>query len=141
MAIPDSVKDETTFIPDAYRTSHNIKGLFALARRLQTLIIMEPGTIPNLTGAGVGIGSYLQELADDITLSNLKDKITVQMEKYLPNKEISSVETKQIRNQEDGRDFIAIFFKLGTAVEGKDTFALTFGSNANGSSVKSDFYF
>ena len=67
MAIPDSVKDETTFIPDAYRTSHNIKGLFALARRLQTLIIMEPGTIPNLIGAGVGIGSYLQELADDIS--------------------------------------------------------------------------
>jgi hypothetical protein len=141
MALEEAWKDEVTFIPDAYRTSHNITGLFALAKRLQTLIIMEPGTIPNLVEAGVGIGTYLQEPADDITVSNLKDRIARQVEKYLPNREISSVDVQQGVNKEDGKNFMAIFFKLGIAVENKDSFALTFGLNSNGNGIKSDFYF
>jgi hypothetical protein len=139
--VVDARKDEVTFIPDAYRSSHNITGLFALARRLQTLIIMEPGTIPNLIDAGVGIGTYLGELADDITLSNLKDSINFQVTKYLPNKEVSDFEIKILDSKEDGKKFLAVFFKLGSVVDGKDSFAITFGKNTPGGGVKSDFYF
>lgn len=135
------LSDEVTFVPDAYRTSHSIKGLLALARRLQTLIIMEPGTIPNLTNAGIGIGTYLGEIADDITIGTLKDRIGDQVYRYLPNDQISDYSVKVIESKEDGKKFLAVFFKLGTAVDGKDSFALTFGSNTQGGGVKSDFYF
>ena len=141
MATTESLKSEMTFVPDAFRTSHQITGLFALAKRLQTLIIMEPGTIPNLTEAGVGIGTYLQEMADQTTMNSLKERISAQVEKYLPNNEINSIDTKLITSREDGKSYVALFCNLGTPLDGKTSFAMTFGTNSNGNSVKSDFYF
>jgi hypothetical protein len=141
MELEDYQKAEMTFVPDAYKTSHHITGLLALAKRLQTLIIMEPGTIPNLTGAGVGIATYLGELADDTTLTDIRNDIFTQVYKYLPNNVISDISVKILESKDDGKKFLAFFVKLGTVVDDKTSFALTFGQNISSGSVISDFYF
>jgi hypothetical protein len=141
MELEDYQKAEMTFVPDAYKTSHHITGLLALAKRLQTLIIMEPGTIPNLTGAGVGIATYLGELADDTTLTDIRNDIFTQVYKYLPNNVISDISVKILESKDDGKKFLAFFVKLSTTVDDKTSFALTFGKNVTSGGIVSDFYF
>jgi hypothetical protein len=141
MAANPDLLDEPTFVPDAFRSSHNIKGMLALARRLQTLILMEPGTVPNLVDAGVGIGTYLHEIADENTLESIRSRINRQVETYLPNDSVDAIDVKMSNLGTVKDEYLVIFFRIGKSVDGKDTFALTFSSNNKGSSVKSDFYF
>lgn len=79
------ISNEATFIPDAFTKTHEITGILAFAKRLQTLILMEPGTIPNAVDIGVGIGMYIGEFADDETLNEVIVKIKNQAARYIPN--------------------------------------------------------
>ena len=75
---------EVTFVEDAYGKSHLIEGLPALAKRVQTLMISEPGSIPNAPNAGAGIGAFLHEFSDSITLEQVDYIVSEQLKLFLP---------------------------------------------------------
>jgi hypothetical protein len=129
-----------TFIPDQFRSSHSIEGLKAVAKRFQTLVIMEPGTIPNLVGAGCGIGRYLGEFQDQLTLDEVSSNVKNQIAKYLPDDPLSDVEIKYAEDKRDGKSILILFFSLSTG----EKFAMTTkveGVNPDGMKILSEFYF
>ena len=131
---------EQTFVPDEFRSSHVMTGLIAKAKRLQTLLVMEPGTIPNLVEAGIGIGTFIGEFADDMTLDAITERTKAQIDKYLPDENVKDIEFRFIESKEDGRKMLAIFFSLYT----DENFAMTIkrdGMNPESSRLVSDFYF
>jgi hypothetical protein len=144
MALTEDMKGEATLLPSPYKSSHTEEGLRAFAKRLQTLIIMEPGTLPNCTQAGVGIGLYVAELADYATLSEITQRINSQVEKYLPNSVIRSMEVKIVTDPNTGNPMLAVIATLAEAVQSKKQFGLTFrqsSTTASKDNVVSDFYF
>lgn len=140
----DPLSREATFLVSAYRTSHSIEDVTALAKRVQTLLIAEPGSFPSNVAMGVGIGTYLHEFADQITLDEINTKVKTQIDKYLPGAPIRRTEVKFITDPTTGTSGLAIFFELttGTTVD-KNSFALVFKRRSEGGSgtVLSDFYF
>lgn len=133
--------NELTLVPDAFKSSHSLTGLMGFAKRLQTLIIMEPKTLPNLVDAGVGIGLYLSEIADDQTLELITERIFSQVKTYLPNNIVKSIDVKLVQTSDSANPILAVFFSIAETEEKNKTFALTFGTNSKSSVVKSDFYF
>lgn len=145
MAIADALKGETTFVPSPYRSSHTESGLTAFAKRFQTLMVMEPGTLPNCVGAGVGIGLYISEFADSTTMDEVTLRIHNQLNSYLQGSElISDLQIKIIDDPNTGAKVLGMVVKLSQSIDGKKAFALTF-AKGNGTATKdnvvSDFYF
>ena len=85
---------ETSFIENAFKTSYDYEKAFAVAKRLQTLVLMEPGTLPNLVDCGLGIRTYLFNFRDSTTINTINSKIQDQVQKYMPNNNIQSVEAE-----------------------------------------------
>lgn len=138
------ITNEATFIPDAFTKSHEISGVLAFAKRLQTLLIMEPGTIPNATEIGVGIGTYISEFADNETLDGVTAKINNQITRFIPNPPSYNLDVSMIRDKSTDTMGLAVKVKLlNYTEEDKNTFALVFKSKVeNGVGlVVSDFYF
>jgi hypothetical protein len=142
MAVDATLKGEATLLPSPFRSSHVETDLKALAKRIQTLLIMEPGTIPNCVGAGIGIGTYLQEFADNSTLIDLTDRINSQISKYLPSDQVSDATIQFTTDKQSGQTILACIFRLTILVDAKDV--LTFKRDPNlpvKDNVVSDFYF
>lgn len=94
--IIDGLQHEATFLPNAFRTSESVTGIYALVRRLQNLFIMEPGTNPNCTKMGIGIGLYLEEIADEITIGEITNHVNNQVKQFIPNNIIRSIDISYI---------------------------------------------
>ena len=137
-----SILKEATFLIDAYNSSHEITGLPALAKRVQTLLLTEPNKIPNLPGAGVGIGNYLFDMADDVTLDKINFAVSENLRLFLPEYTFSSIESKFIKDSSN-RTSLAVLIKISSSEEiDKNSFALVFSSERSGNSnIISDFYF
>ena len=112
----ESIRDEVSFEQSAFMTSHNFSDLVAFAKRLQALIIMEPGTHPNAVGMGVGIRNYLMEFGDPITIGEIRSRIESQIEKYVPNNVISSIEV-MFNPLADDNNNLYIFFEISEGNE------------------------
>jgi hypothetical protein len=144
MALTEDMKGEATLLPSPYKSSHTEEGLRAFAKRLQTLIIMEPGTLPNCVDAGVGIGLYVAEMADLATLTEITERINSQIQKYLPNSLIRTMDVKIVTDPNTGSPMLALIATLAQAVQDKKQFGLTFrpaSTTASKDNVVSDFYF
>lgn len=59
--------------------------LLAFTTRLQTLLLMNKGTMPNDPDMGIGIKTYVYEFADGSTIATLRSEIDKQIKKYIPN--------------------------------------------------------
>ena len=131
---------EVTFIEDSYGTSHNISGLPALAKRVQTLLISEPGSIPNCPRAGAGVGLFLHEHADSITLEQIDFLVSGQLKTYLPEYSFSTIESRFIKDP-NNNNVLAIFFKLSSNEDiDQNSFALVFSRETSGNNkILSDF--
>lgn len=144
MATTEELRGEATFLPSAFRSSHIETDLRAFAKRFQTLLIMEPGTIPNLVDAGVGIGMYLSEFADSSTVMSLTERINDQVGKYLPNSLVAEIIVEILSEQATGAKIMAVKCRMYTPIDEKTTFALTFKDGSTmpvKDNVVSDFYF
>jgi hypothetical protein len=87
----EAEKTEFTLEVSPYREAGRSRGAVGLARQLQTLLIMEPGTIPGALDAGVGIGSYEYEFMDSSTISDLTTRVSNQLSRFLPNNLIADL--------------------------------------------------
>lgn len=82
MTIPLS-KEQTLWVDD-FSNAKEVDELTAVAIRLNNLILMDPGTMPNDPKMGVGIRKYKFEYANTDTIYKLRNNILEQMELYLP---------------------------------------------------------
>jgi len=139
----DELLGEATFIPSAFLSSHVEEGIRGFAKRLQTLMIMEPGTLPNCTEAGVGIGLYLSEFADSETLFEITTNINYQIKTYLPNDVISNLNISFIKDPVNGDPVLTLIATMNMN-GANSSFALTFQDGSVRSkqdNVISNFYF
>jgi hypothetical protein len=141
MATPTPLKREITFVPGEFGTTKELDGPIALAKRLQTLMLMESHTIPNLADAGVGIRTYLYEFSDSITENILRSSIMDQVNKFLPNTVIMDVQVIFATDPGTGKKMIVVYFILNKKIDNVEKFAMTFGLRADKrSSLFSDIY-
>ena len=75
---------EQTLWVDDFNISKEVDELTAIAIRLNNLIMMNPGTMPNDPKMGVGVRKYNFEYANTETIYKLRNDILEQMELYLP---------------------------------------------------------
>jgi len=105
------LEDERSFTESSFLTDYVYEDLYALAKRLQTLILMEPDTIPNLSNAGVGIRNYLFNFRDDETLNSIRSSIDNQISKFVPNSNIFNITVEKYTNNfnSDSKGVICYF--------------------------------
>lgn len=139
----NSTISEETFIPSQFNSSANFEGLIGFAKRVQNLLIMEPSTLPNCTGMGVGIRRYLMEFADNLTEDLILLEIDRQISEYLPNNIIRDTRVT-ISNGTDGKPVLTIYFKLNRSdTQEVDQFAILLQNGSTyGNTIKivSDIY-
>ena len=82
MTIP--LTTENTLWVDDFSKAKEVDELTAVAIRLNNLILMDQGTMPNDPKMGVGIRKYKFEYANTETIYKLRNDILEQMEMYLP---------------------------------------------------------
>lgn len=82
MTIP--LTTENTLWVDDFSKAKEVDELTAVAIRLNNLILMDQGTMPNDPKMGVGIRKYKFEYANTETIYKLRNDILEQMETYLP---------------------------------------------------------
>lgn len=97
------LEEEQSFTESNFKTNFKYDSLFALAKRLQTIVLLEPNTIPNLPECGVGIRLFLFNFNDELTLNLIKQKITTNIQQYMPNSNILSIEVNKISNNNSGK--------------------------------------
>lgn len=90
-ATAESTKIETTLTLNAFGTTQNYTELQALAKRIQSIILMEAGTNPSNIEMGVGIRNYVTEFMDDITLSRLSKLTMDQVNKFIPTRLVKDI--------------------------------------------------
>lgn len=83
MATIDALKADFSFDIDSFKKSPAVSGALAAARQAQTIIVMEPGTVPGAPDMGVGIGLYSFEFGDSTTISEIREKISYQISRFL----------------------------------------------------------
>ena len=86
--ISDSLKEirfqkEIVMESDSFNNPIYREGLESLAQVIQNLIIIEKGTYPNQPDLGVGIANYLFEILDLTTISEMKNNIEDQIDKFI----------------------------------------------------------
>jgi hypothetical protein len=116
------------------------EGILAIAKQLQTLILLLPKSYPSHPDMGVGIENYLMEFGDNTTLSELNTRISEQVSKYLPSTYINSVEVDYIVNDITGvKDTIAVKADISIPNEA-DSLILTFEKETTTSNIVSKLY-
>lgn len=87
----EAKKNEFILKVNEFQKVDNIDGLLAIARLVQTLLFLKPGTYPNDPEIGIGIENYKFEWGDEKTIEMIKEKITEQVHKYIPSSSITDI--------------------------------------------------
>ena len=140
MEVKNELKKEVSFLPNVFKTTDTYDNFLAFAKRLQYLLLMEDGTIPNYTECGVGIKRVLSEPATVELESSIINKIESQVYNFLPNGIIRSTHIKFINSNDNGKPVLVIYFTLNRKVEEYERFAIKFSNDTNNSKVISEIY-
>ena len=85
-------QDELTFQVNDFRQPKVLTNYYQVAKRLQNLVLMKKGTMPNDYDMGLDINSYRFEYRNDKTQNLIKSDLQVQIDKYLPDIPVSNFE-------------------------------------------------
>ena len=113
-----SLSDEHVLIVNDFRQPDVLTGHAALAAKLQNLLLMRKGSMPNDPNMGVDIGSYQFENSDDRTRLELDGEIERQVEAYLPDLPIRDVASLIEADPSDAKR-IYVNFRLAPSVPGR----------------------
>lgn len=124
------LKNEYILQSSEYDDAKKYNGLLALAFQIQRLIFIDPGTYPNHPKMGVGIRSYQFEKLNNSTLSQIRNKITEQINKYItPDSDINIKVTIEPYNKDNSSkviNSIVIRFELSKKIQGSNDFIIVF---------------
>lgn len=137
MANYEELKQEFYLEINDFQKIDTVEGLYALARLVQTLCLLEPGSYPNHPEMGIGIANFKFEYADDETISEIKSRINDQISKYIGSSFITNVDAKMILDEKTKKqNKVAIAIDL---MEGKN-FILTFENSEINGKIISDIF-
>lgn len=77
------LEDELLLDVNNFNQSSKYEDFLALAKRIQNILLTEPGTNPNIPEFGVGLQMYNFEFLDNDTLSVIETNINEQVSKYV----------------------------------------------------------
>lgn len=133
----EATKEEFYLEINDFQKIDTISGLYAVARLVQTLCILEPGTYPNHPDMGIGIKNFKFEYADAPTISSIQRRINEQISKYLSDANITSVDVELIMNEHTKKkDKLVVNFNLSN---NKD-FILSFEESEKTGKIISNIY-
>lgn len=81
---------EHTFTTNNFKEPNILYGQNAVGTLILRLLILEPGKNPIFPDMGVGIGTIYRYITED-QLPGLKDRITMQLQTYLPEYQTTSI--------------------------------------------------
>jgi hypothetical protein len=133
-------KIEITASLDNFSNPASYDSVISLAMRLQNLLLMESG-LPGVNNMGVDIKGYLQNRADDNTISTLNTSINEQVMLYLNTPLIDSVSAEYYTDKGTGNTRIAVVAKImDTRIYEFKTTMMDFTLEQSTSQVKSQIY-
>lgn len=134
----ESTKREETFALNVFEETESYDGLIALASRIQTLLLMEPGHNPSAVDMGVGIRNFLMEAFDELTQQELLRNVQNQIAKFIPSNSIIDIDINFVDESNKRTGTLYLFFTVYDSehpeLAGK--FGLSFGKD--NSSFRSD---
>lgn len=110
--------NELTFEVDDYMQPKVVTNLEQIARRIQNLVLMKKGTMPNNYDMGVDINSYRMEYKNENTLSAIRTEVSNQIAKYLPGIPTNTMEI--IFKHEDYATLVYIGFDFKDTIIAKN---------------------
>jgi len=123
----EELKTEYELSVNNFGNTKGYEDLFALARELQTLILMKPGSYPSHPEMGVGIQDYQFEYLDNITLSEINSTINSQAFKYIKSDYIGRIKVEKVPNKLESKvNSIGVLVNLAYDINNSSSFILTF---------------
>lgn len=90
---------ESGLLINNFNVPAEYEGSMAVAKKLQCLIMMMPGTYPSAPEMGFGVSQYNFELIDKKLVSTMKDRLSEQIKTYLPT--ISGANIEIVKSSND----------------------------------------
>ena len=137
----ECLKQEFILNLDNYGKVMSVNGLYSLARLIQTLFLIIPGSYPNHPDMGIGIQNYKFEFLDDITLNNIKQNAEDQIKRYIPNNLISDIEVQKLDDKNSKNvNSIGVLINLTENIDNTNNLIITFENLGQNGNIISDFY-
>ena len=137
MTNSECTKEEFYLDINDFQQVDSVNGLYAIARLIQILCILQPGTYPNHPDMGIGIQNFKFEYADSDTIASINSRISEQIGKYLSDPNIISVNTELVLNEyTKKKDKLAVKIDLASS----EDFVILFEQSEKTGKVLSTIY-
>lgn len=139
--IDECLKKEFVLDINSFGTTTNVEQLGGLARMIQTLMLLKPGTYPNHPEMGIGIEDYKFEFLDETTLADISERANSQIKKYIPSNLINDVKVGKVDNTlEKKNNTIGLLVNLISNLNGRDNIIITFSDLGKKGKIESKIY-
>lgn len=105
VVLGEHLKQELEFKINNFNEPSVLTGKTSLAKLIQNLMLIQPGTYPDAPLLGINIGKYQFETLDSSTLSRIESEIRSQTSTFIPGAQVDYIhvetfynETKEIKN-------------------------------------------
>lgn len=137
----EGLKDEFLLSINDFGTTDSYNKLIGLAKLIQTLFLLKPGTYPNHPNMGIGIDNYKFEYLDQITLSEIQSNAVDQISKYINCEEVRDIKiTGEVNKLNGKKNTINVKVYLTNSVDNVTDFILSFEQSINKGKVISKLY-
>lgn len=107
---------------DDFGKTTQVEGFYAIAKAVQSLILLQPGSYPNHPEMGVGIKDYQFEFLDRTTLDEIEERINEQISKYINSIYITEAVVDIIPNKlESKQNTIGVLLNFANLNRQSDT--------------------
>ena len=102
-------KEELGLSTNVFNKATEYQGKTAWFQLILNLIFLRPGTYPSIPNMGVGLQDYEYEYIDDVK-DNIRNKIEEQVNLFLPDVPLASVEVTSV--EYEGKTILLIVISL-----------------------------
>ena len=102
-------KKELGLSTNVFNKANEYQGKTAWFQLILNLIFLRPGTYPSIPNMGVGLQDYEYEYIDDVK-DNIRNKIEEQVNLFLPDVPLASVEVTSV--EYEGKTILLIVISL-----------------------------
>ena len=135
-----STKQEFTLEVSGFKEAKVSSGLSGLAKNIETLIIMDKGSYPDLMDMGVGIEDYEFEFLTPETISSIRYEVKEQIRKYIPNNNVQEVVVEALDNDDKLKRSIGIMITLSKSIDNKSEIIMVVNTDTQNNSIESTIF-
>jgi len=135
-----AMKKEFTLSVNDFREVTNRDGIYGLAKNIETIILMDKGSYPNIRDMGVGIEDYQFEFLTINTLDTIKYSIKRQINKYIPTNKVKDVVVEQLENESNNKKSVAVLVTLNKNVDNVGEIVVLMNKDISSNSLESTIF-